>query len=332
MKRFAAALAIIACCAIFFSSCTDLNGKTIALYSTITKTQASLTSANAFNLPTDTSLPVPSPSPSATKAEATIDNYYKKKEIVPTTNVYSSTVSGITLTVPESWVGKYRVEEQGGYISVYFKPTEPVDTDTGDGQLFSINEKNSEEDELLYNSAVEFDVNGTTYICGTSKDESYQRSQPEYETYTTMQKDLPAVFSSIRTAKGQLPDNIIYEPKPAPMTLVYKSKSLHLAFSMPDSWKDKYTVMEGRDSISVFFKPEKPLTEENGDGWILIIIKKTQDTEAWTLDYTKEVTVNGVTYICGGPTDVAYSGEEDDLFMMMANEIWAVFDTIRAAK
>jgi hypothetical protein len=251
----------------------------------------------------------------------------------PETNSYTSKWLNLTFTVPESWVGKYSVWEDGSCcLNVYFNPSEYIDDDVYDGMLFSINMKESELDELLFQSLMEFDIDGKTYIFCMPKDESYRKNQSEYGTYMMMQKDIPAIFTTIRTATGQLPENIVYNPKPAPLTLKYSYKRLGITFSMPESWKDKYRVEEGKDNIYVYFKPKKPLTEENGSGFLFAIEKKTKETPVTILDVCSEIKIHGVTYICYGSTSVEYAGEEEDLYLQMASEIYAISETIRAAK
>lgn len=338
MNRLCAAV-VAFCIVAALSGCAALHNSSAPL---ATATPAQMVTFAPTPLPTSpTPSSTPSPMPDATTAQPvggstsdwTSDDFYKLMKIVPTTNTYTSMDTGITFTVPNSWIGKYRVEEQQGYATVYFNPAGSINTDVGDGELFSINPKDSEEDELLYSYAVEFKIDETTYICGELNDACYQKGQPEYDTYKTMQKDLPAVFESIRTSKGQMPDNIIKNPKPAPMNLVYTSTKLNITFSMPNSWKGKYRVEEGDGCINVSFKPKKPLTKKNGDGWLFIIEKKTDDTadDEEMLDCVKEVNLNGITYICGTPTDVSYEGPEDETFQKMNSDVWAIFDSIRAA-
>jgi hypothetical protein len=163
----------------------------------------------------------------------------------------------------------------------------------------------------------------------------YDDTEPEYNTYTAMVKDIPAIFASVKSLADETPINVQkLWIETIPKTTVYTTTmGLGIQFTLPKSWLGKCRIIESKDDVEAYFNPRKPLTEESGDGWLFVIEKKSKNTEGDDefLDYYQEVKVNGVTYICGGPTDVAYEGDEDDLFMQMANDIGKVFDTIRVA-
>ncbi len=90
-------------------------------------------------------------------------------------------------------------------------------------------------------------------------------------------------------------------------------------------------MKEKSGSVSVYFKPAQPY-DEIYDGFLFIIEKKTAATEGDKefLDGFKEITIKGVTYYCGGPTDVTYEGPENDLFRRMNQDIPNIYKTIRA--
>jgi hypothetical protein len=116
---------------------------------------------------------------------------------------------------------------------------------------------------------------------------------------------------------------------PGPMTILVTSKNLGIRFSLPDSWKDKYRVEEDSDYICVYFKPSVPVDEDLWDGLLFTIEKKVPDEEGEGFDDYKEFRIKGVTYLCGGPTDVTYEGPEDKTFSSMNADRSAVYATIR---
>lgn len=119
----------------------------------------------------------------------------------PKVSIYTSDSLGITFTLPDSWVGKYRVEERAGFLTVYFKPAEPVDPDVGDGEMFCIVKKTADIDTSFYDNAQEFEIGGVTYIWGEPTDVRYSEGQPEYDAYVQMHQDFPAIYQSIRAAQ-----------------------------------------------------------------------------------------------------------------------------------
>jgi hypothetical protein len=119
----------------------------------------------------------------------------------PKVSIYTSETLGITFTVPDTWVGKYRVEEGDGYLTVFFNPAEPIDQNVGDGELFCIVKKTPDIDTSMYDNSQEFEVNGVAYIWGQPTDVRYSEGQPEYDTYVQMLQDFSAVYQSIRAAE-----------------------------------------------------------------------------------------------------------------------------------
>jgi hypothetical protein len=76
-----------------------------------------------------------------------------------------------------------------------------MDTSLGDGFFFSISRKTSEDDAEFMDSVIEFDINGVTYISGTSTDVPYSEEQPEYDTYRAMCGDREKILDSVRAAE-----------------------------------------------------------------------------------------------------------------------------------
>lgn len=113
-------------------------------------------------------------------------------------NDYTSEALGITMTMPESWAGKYRVAEYDGSFTVCFKPEEPIED--GMGVFFSIVKKTAEDDGSFLDEAVEFKIGDTTYIYGLPTDVTYFEDSPEYSTYQNMRQDMPGILRSVRAA------------------------------------------------------------------------------------------------------------------------------------
>lgn len=155
---------------------------------TVTSTPCLTASANETLQPSNAPV-VPQAMP--TKAESTD---------TPAVNEYTSATLGIMFSMPESWSGKFRVDEGEGYLGVYFFPEEPIDETMGEGKLFTIIVKESEDDAGFFDNEREIEINGIKYLCGMPTDVSYSENQPEYETYTAMMKDVPSVLETIRAA------------------------------------------------------------------------------------------------------------------------------------
>ncbi len=79
-----------------------------------------------------------------------------------------------------------------------------------------------------------------------------------------------------------------------------------------------------------YFKPSIPV-EDFYDRFLFSIKKKTEENagERAFMDGYREVMVGGVTYMCGGPTDLTYEGPEQDLFSRMGGDVFSVYATIR---
>ena len=339
MKRLAVALAI-AGMVFTFPGCTMLSvgTKSSAPLATAMETPVTTAAPDETSPMPETASPDPSQTPEETEPEPSAalspaPSPTPKPVKTASSNIYSNRSLGLSFTMPKSWAGKYRVVNGKGYLSVYFSPVDTADlNDPNDGELFSIVEEKVKKSGDMSGDWT-FNLNGLTYIWG-SFDMEYDDTEPEYDTYSAMLKDIPAVFASVKSSlSGQAPGNVekLWIESIPKQTVYTTTMGLGIQFTLPKSWLGKCRIVERKDEVDAYFNPKKPLTEENGDGWLFVIAKKSPDTEEWELDYTAEITVNGVTFICGGPTDVAYEGEEDDLFGQMANAISKVFDTIRAA-
>jgi hypothetical protein len=120
---------------------------------------------------------------------------------LPKTNVYLSTRLGIAFTVPESWVGKYRVEEGDGYVSAFFRPEEMDIEENGDGLFFMIVRKEgcTVIDEEYLEELPVVEANGAAYAIYEPTDVSYEG--PEQDAFEAMNGDKSGVFDSIRAAE-----------------------------------------------------------------------------------------------------------------------------------
>lgn len=317
MKHFIAALVIAGMIAVS-SGCSASNGNVNNTpFPTIIETQSPSLSPVVTVLPTVTAATptlVVTPSPTVTPP-----------------NVYVSEKFGFSFTVPNSWVGKYHVKEGEGYLTVYFDPAEP--TEYGNSELFSIGTEAYAEEEL-FDSDYKFEINGVVFIWG-SISILYTESDPEYDTYMAWQKDIPGVFKSIRSLSGQEPENVKkLWIEVIPHKQVYTSTNLGISFTLPKDWLGSCCVVEDEGYLSVYFKPQNPIAEDMGDGLLFIIVNKKLNYDWDLFSERKDVTVKGVTFVCGGPTDVGYGGEgkELDRYIVMENEICKIFKTVRAAK
>lgn len=253
-------------------------------------------------------------------------------KIVPTTTVYTSTNFGLSFTMPDSWVGKYGVEEGTGYLSVYTNPDKPFGDNSLNEELFTIVKPDNNNDGPEY-SEWQFTANGNDYVWGFNDDMPYGLEESEYDRFHAMLNEIPTIFKTLRSASGQT----ITDVKKLQIELVPKkggeyitTLGMGIAFELPDSCKNKCRVVETKDTISFFFIPKEPWPDRYG-AFMFIIEKKTPETacDESDCDGVQEFTVNGLTYFYGGATDVEYEGPEQDAYYstLSAEEI---VDTIRA--
>ena len=116
-------------------------------------------------------------------------------------------------------------------------------------------------------------------------------------------------------------------------TELYKSTELGLSIAFPISWSNKYTVKETDEGLSVYFKPEEDLA--NGQGLYFCILKKTKvlnESMYDSINGKRELTVNGISYFLGGPTDIALpeSSAEFNTFLKLKSEIPDIINSIKA--
>lgn len=124
----------------------------------------------------------------------------KKANISNEPNAFKSDKLGFSLTFPESWKDKYRIEENDMGITVYFKPQEKVED--GQGRLFTlINKKspNLHEDTLdTISDQRYFDAKGVTYVIGGPTDINFPEDHPEFNTFLKMGGERKEVLSTLK--------------------------------------------------------------------------------------------------------------------------------------
>ncbi|KAJ51912.1 hypothetical protein BD780_001719 [Clostridium tetanomorphum] len=113
---------------------------------------------------------------------------------------YKSKKFGFSLTFPESWKGKYRVEEKDNSLSVYFQPKEKVGD--GLGLFFTIIKKTKDLNEEFYDSIYGcekyYKINGETYFLGGPTDVNFPETHAEFKTFLTMKKEIPQVMKTFK--------------------------------------------------------------------------------------------------------------------------------------
>lgn len=93
---------------------------------------------------------------------------------------------------------------------------------------------------------------------------------------------------------------------------VYQNKNLGLSITFPSNWNNKYIVKETANGISVCFKP---VNKVNSTGLFFTIRKKTSDLNEEMYDSVagkREITVNGISYFLGGPTDIGFPDDNPE--------------------
>lgn len=115
-------------------------------------------------------------------------------------------------------------------------------------------------------------------------------------------------------------------------TQIYKSTSLGLSLTFPADWSGKYTVKETSQGIFVYFKPVKKVNDNTG--LYFCILKKTNDLNESIYDSVsgkKEISVNGISYFLGGPTDVNFPEDhpEFNTFVKLQSQIPDIINSIK---
>lgn len=120
----------------------------------------------------------------------------------PATGVgnFESSKLGLSIAFPETWEGKYKVKEGDTGITVCFKPEAQIAE--GKGIFFFILEKTKDVDEGHIDNVQYFEANGKTYITGGPTDVTYAKEDPEFDTFTKMQAEVPEVLKTLKSIKA----------------------------------------------------------------------------------------------------------------------------------
>ncbi|MDR5588608.1 MULTISPECIES: hypothetical protein [Clostridium] len=117
--------------------------------------------------------------------------------------------------------------------------------------------------------------------------------------------------------------------------LIFKS---NLGFSMtfPDTWKDKYRIIEESNSVAVYFKSSDSSIDPKS-GLFFLIIKQDDSLDPSmfdTIDVENYVTVNDDTYFIGGPTDISLNENASDFntFISMNKDRKDIIESIVSLK
>ncbi|MEW9094067.1 MAG: hypothetical protein AB2417_03195 [Clostridiaceae bacterium] len=113
----------------------------------------------------------------------------------------------------------------------------------------------------------------------------------------------------------------------------FKSDNFGFSFVFPESWKDKYRIVEDDTSITVYFKPKEKV--ENNIGMLFTMIKKTEELDETMYDSIygceKYYEINGETYFLGGTTDLGFyeNHPEINTFLNMKSEVSEILSTLK---
>ncbi len=106
--------------------------------------------------------------------------------------------------------------------------------------------------------------------------------------------------------------------------------------TFPDSWKDKYTIVEESNSISVYFK-SSDLNIDPKSGLFFLVIKQDESLDPSlfdTIDIENYINVNDEVYFIGGPTDISLSENASDFntFISMNKDRKEIIESIVSSK
>lgn len=114
---------------------------------------------------------------------------------------YKNDKLGFSLTFPESWRGKYMVEENDMGIRVYFEPKEKV-KEEGVGFLFGIINKSSKDlHEDTFDTVCNkryFETKDATYVIGGPTDIGFPDNNKEYTTYKKLRLEIPDIIKTLK--------------------------------------------------------------------------------------------------------------------------------------
>jgi tetratricopeptide (TPR) repeat protein len=119
---------------------------------------------------------------------------------VTSENIYINEKLGFSITFPDSWKGKYTIEEKDNGIRVCYKPKTNIQ-DQGSGFLFTVLKNTPElsdhldtvSDKMRY-----FKAKGVTYIIGGPTDMPFDSNHPEFQTYLKMTREKAQVVETLK--------------------------------------------------------------------------------------------------------------------------------------
>ena len=120
--------------------------------------------------------------------------------IVKSENIYKNEKLGFSITFPDSWKGKYTVEEKDNGIRVCYKPKVNIQ-DQGSGFLFTVLKNTPDLSDQLDTVSYKmryFKAKGITYIIGGPTDMPFDSNHPEFQTYLKMTREKPQVVETLK--------------------------------------------------------------------------------------------------------------------------------------
>lgn len=205
----------------------------------------------------------------------------------------------------------------------------------------SPNETSSNEDNTTPN-ADSTDTEKTQESADSSQTETKQTQENSNSTKTetkptqnnakkTQENDSNKTKPTKETTSTQKETNTKNENSTATSDITYNS-TLGFSMKFPSSWKDRFTIKQGVDSISVYFKSSDPNTPKN-IGLFFVIMKNTPEDEDHydSIGVDKHFTVGDKTYFVGGPTDSGLDENNKDfkLFLSMNKDRKKIIESMK---
>jgi hypothetical protein len=107
---------------------------------------------------------------------------------------------GFSINFPDSWKGKYTVNESNEGIRVYFKPSS--ENTVGSGFLFGVLKKSDNLDESTFDTVSSkvryFTAKGITYVVGGPTDVNFDENDPEFNVFLKMSKESAKVVETLK--------------------------------------------------------------------------------------------------------------------------------------
>ncbi|MDQ0150309.1 hypothetical protein ACFO6R_10930 [Eubacterium multiforme] len=115
-------------------------------------------------------------------------------------------------------------------------------------------------------------------------------------------------------------------------SIPYEAKSLNLTIKFPKSLTNKYIIKESKNSLSVYFKPQK---SNNLEGFLFIIAnandKSINHAEYDSIDSKKYITIKNKKYFIGGPTDIGFPDDNSEYstYKNMKDQVPKIINSIK---